>query len=192
MGEGQKAAPRAQVVARISARKISAIGAASLLCIALAACGGRPSQPVPERTALDDQLSCSHVISEKRKLKARIKDLQDERNENRKRSLARVPGAVVSGNPFSAIFFADPSVAIYKEINAAKRRNRVLDQLLRQKGCIAPAEPVAAPAAEPPVVPASAPAQPQPPAEAEPLQISPPTDVTIPQEPAEASPPTTE
>lgn len=157
MGEGQMAAPRAWVVARISAKRVVAMGAALLLCGALAACGGRPSRPVPERTALDDQLSCSHIISEKRRLKARIKDLQDERNENRKRSLARVPGAVVSGNPFSAIFFADPSVAIYKEINAAKRRNRVLDQLLRQKGCIAP-----------------------------------PTDVTIPQEPAEATAPASE
>ena len=142
MGEVLNAAPRARVVARISG-----MGAAVVLCAALSACGGRVANPVPERTALDAELSCRHVIAEKRKLKKRVADLRHERKANRRRSLTRVPGAVVSGNPFSAIFFADPSVAIYKEINAAGRRQRVLDQLLREKGCIAPAQSVAQTAA---------------------------------------------
>ena len=178
MGAKQYRGVRAEVVAkitgstsirsRVAGARLAKIGAAGVLCLGLAACGGRPSNPVSERTDLDGQLSCTHVIAEKRALKKRVADLRDERNTNRVRSIGRVPGALISGNPFSAIFFADPSVAIYKEIAAADRRQRVLDQLLAEKGCIETRAASAAPSPSP--KPAAAAVEPSP--EAPPIETA--------------------
>lgn len=152
MGANLFAAPSRRVVARMSA-----IAGALALCGLVASCGGRASRPVAERTDLDGELTCTHVIAEKRSLKARVADLRDERNTNRQRSLTRLPSAVLSGNPFSAIFLADPSVAIYREIDAANKRQRVLDELLLEKGCIEQPATRSASAPEPTPAPAPAP-----------------------------------
>lgn len=120
-------------------RRLSAVSAAAL-CLALAGCGGRTANPTATANTLDTRLSCAHLSAEKAANLRRLEDLDDERDENRIRSLTRVPGAII-GNPISAIVLADPSLAIYEEEAAIERRNARIDALTAEKACgAAPAD----------------------------------------------------
>lgn len=110
--------------------------AAAALIAAAAACGGRATQEVAVDRPLDDRLSCVHIDAERRANVDRIADLEEEREANRLRSLTRAPGAVL-GNPLTAIALADPSVAIYREIEGLELRNGRLDELAVERGCTA-------------------------------------------------------
>ena len=108
--------------------------AAAALVGTLAACGGRATQLPPTTTELDPKLDCRQVVAEQNFIRKRIKDLEDERRQNTVRTLSRVPGALI-GSPLSAIALADPSVAIYREIDAWNARNRQLIRLYTEKDC---------------------------------------------------------
>lgn len=113
----------------------AALIAATALTAGLAGCGGRTSHPVTAQSQLDARLSCAHLGAEEEANMRQIEDLRDERVENRIRSASRIPGALLSGNPFSLIFLADPSTAIYDEISALERRNQRIEQLVFDKKC---------------------------------------------------------
>lgn len=130
--------------------------AAAALLGAVAACGGRSAQPVASVQDVDVQLTCSHIDAELAANAARADDLRGERNDNRVRSLSRVPGAIV-GSPITAIVLADPSIAIYRELNALSVRNSRLQALQLERGCT-PGAPVVVPAAPPAAAVSSAPA----------------------------------
>ncbi|MEL6977391.1 MAG: hypothetical protein AAGM38_01775 [Pseudomonadota bacterium] len=111
------------------------LGAAALTAVlGLSACGGRVADPVAQRSDLDSRLNCAHLGAEKAANLRRMEDLRDERVDNRIRSVARVPGAII-GNPLSAIALADPSLAIYEEIDALEARNARIDELIAEKNC---------------------------------------------------------
>ncbi|MEL6317766.1 MAG: hypothetical protein AAFR16_09045, partial [Pseudomonadota bacterium] len=114
----------------------TALGTAAGLTAALflAGCGGRAANPVQEKRALDTQASCSNLEDQKSFNTQRIADLRDERVENRKRSLSRLPGAII-GNPISAIALADTSRAIYTEIEALEKRNIEIDRQYASRSC---------------------------------------------------------
>lgn len=142
--------------------------AAAALLGVVAACGGRSAQPVASVQDVDVQLTCSHIDAELAANAARADDLRGERNDNRVRSLSRVPGAIV-GSPITAIVLADPSIAIYRELNALSVRNSRLQALQLERGCtpgapvVVPAAPPSAPAAAVASAPAPLPAAPPPP-----------------------------
>lgn len=123
-------------------RQGAAIAAAGVLCVGLAACGGRTGNPVAAQSQLDGRLSCAHLGAERKANLRQMEDLRDERVDNRVRSVSRLPGALISGNPLSLIALADPSTAIYDELAALERRNERIDALLAEKRCgAAPSDP---------------------------------------------------
>lgn len=122
------------MTARAALRGGAALAAAAL-ALGLSGCGGRPANTVTTQNNLDGRLSCAHLGAEKKANLRRMEDLRDERVDNRIRSVSRIPSALVSGNPFSLIVFADPSTAIYREIDALERRNQRIDQLTTEKSC---------------------------------------------------------
>lgn len=133
----------------IGRRTGKSAGALVLLAMVLvvAACGGRRAEPIPVRTDLDPQFNCAQLTAQRSFLVRRIAELEDERNFNRARTLSRLPGALI-GSPISAIVLADPSVAIYQEIEAAEERDVELARLQEERGCNveapgAPEEPAA-------------------------------------------------
>lgn len=126
-----------------TAKRGAAVAAAALV-LTLSACGGRKAEPLPLQTALDPQFDCVQLAAQRAFLVRRIADLEDERDFNRARTLSRVPGALI-GSPISAILLADPSIAIYREIDAAEARDDELERLQEARGCLvqapgAPAE----------------------------------------------------
>lgn len=116
----------------------------------LAACGGRTSNPVSERSELDQLFTCAHLEAETSANALRISDLRDERATNRLRNLTRVPGALL-GNPLSALALADPSIAVYREIEALERRNAWITAMSQERNCLDQAQPVIAAPPPPPV-----------------------------------------
>lgn len=108
--------------------------AAVALLMASGACGGRVADPIARESLLDSQLDCAQLSAERQFLVKRVEDLEDERRANRARTASRVPGAII-GSPISAIVFADLSVAIYREIAAARRRDERLRELQGDRGC---------------------------------------------------------
>lgn len=121
---------------RRDAKRRSAARAAATLAAAvvLSGCGGRASDPLPLRTDLDPQLDCVQLTAQRSFLVQRIADLEDERADNRARTLSRVPGALI-GSPVTAILLADPSIAVYREIDAAEKRDAELARLQSERGC---------------------------------------------------------
>lgn len=137
--QGRKSGQRRAIAARV--------GAAAALCGVVAACGGRPAQPVAAVRQIDVALTCEHISAEQKANEARAADLRDERVDNRIRTLSRLPGAII-GNPFTAIALADPSIAIYRELNALETRNDRLTAMRTERACDAPAEDAATIVAE--------------------------------------------
>lgn len=118
---------------RTVGRRLAAL--ASLGAVALlAACGGRSATPVQQTSALDQLFTCAHLDAEIAANTLRMEDLRDERVANRLRNLTRVPGALF-GNPLSALALADPSLAIYREIDALEKRNTHVSEMRVEKDC---------------------------------------------------------
>lgn len=95
---------------------------ALIAVLALAGCGGRATRLPQVERPLDGLLNCSQIVSERAFIEKRIEDLDDERNTNTARTASRIPGAII-GTPVTAIILADPSIAIYREIEAWKARD---------------------------------------------------------------------
>lgn len=123
-------------------RRARRVVGAVVLCGALAACGGRSAQPVAVVREIDVALTCEHIDAELRANTAREADLRAERVDNRLRTLSRLPGAII-GNPVTAIVLADPSIAIYRELNALDTRNGRLETLRTERTCGAEPAPAA-------------------------------------------------
>lgn len=108
---------------------------AAAAALVVAGCGGRSGAPVTPTNELDVALSCAHIEAELAANAARAEDLRAERDRNRLRSVARVPGAVLSGNPLSTVALADPSLAVYRELHALTLRDTRLRSLAIERGC---------------------------------------------------------
>jgi hypothetical protein len=98
-------------------------GAVSIIVVmlALAACGGRVSNPVAATTAYDGKLSCDHLRAERRVNEARIADLEKEKSNAEGNSV---------GMLLVSPLFVDFSHSEGKEIDAFRERNKVLDGLI--------------------------------------------------------------
>lgn len=133
-----RGARRSDLGAR-AARRVAVAGAKLAVIAgalaALAACGGRRAHPVALERETDALLTCSMLAAERSANLRRIEDLKGERVANTVRTLSRVPGAILTG-PASAIIFADPSIAIFREIAALQRRNERLVSLSDGRGCV--------------------------------------------------------
>ncbi len=126
--------------------RFRAAGIVSALTAAffVSACGGRAANPVTQRQAVDQQVTCRNLADQKKFNETRIADLEDERVDNRIRTLARVPGALI-GSPIAAVALADTSRAVYLEIEALEQRNLEIERQRAARDCDAPgATPVAA------------------------------------------------
>lgn len=119
---------------RKSWTRAATLGLGCVTVLALGACGGRSTNAVSEANPLDQLFSCQHLDAELAANTLRMDDLRDERVANRLRNLTRVPGAFF-GNPLSALALADPSVAIYREIDALERRNENVARMRAEKDC---------------------------------------------------------
>ncbi len=131
MSVNERAEERAGARALRRAARAAILAAAAL---SVSACGGRKAEPLPIRTDLDPQFNCAQLAAQRSFLVRRIAELEDERNFNRARTLSRLPGAII-GSPISAILLADPSIAVYREIDAAGARDQELERLQEEKGC---------------------------------------------------------
>jgi hypothetical protein len=96
-----------------------------------AGCGGRVAHPLPAETALDDRLTCAHILGELENNKKRLVELEGEK----KQSSANNAGLLLTSP-----LFLDTQKTFKTETAALKERIARLNALSVERGC-APVEP---------------------------------------------------
>ncbi len=103
----------------------------SLFVALLAAgCGGRVAHPLPAQTALDDRLTCAHILGELENNNKRLVELEGEK----KQSSVNNAGLLITSP-----LFLDTQKTFKTETNALNERIARLNALSLERGC-APAE----------------------------------------------------
>jgi len=102
----------------------------ALLVLATAACGAREVQPVPERSALDDRLSCEHIQGEQAANVARIAELGAEAERRGRDSVGMI---LLTG--LAGAVFLDGGESQRREAEALGLRNARLRDLSRERNC---------------------------------------------------------
>jgi hypothetical protein len=114
---------------RNSGRTKRAVGLISLVVLGLssAGCGGRQAQIVPVSSALDDQLTCTHLQGELNANISRFGELTQERSNRTRDSV----GMALFVSPL----FVDLSDTERREAAALEERNARLRSLAAGRGC---------------------------------------------------------
>ncbi|MGN6450151.1 MAG: hypothetical protein ACTHLK_16455 [Brucella intermedia] len=102
----------------------------------LAGCGGREAKPVAITNPTDSAFDCAGISREfaanERQILATLKERSQAQSKN---IILGATGALIF---FPALFFMDPKSPEKVEIDALRNRNKVLEDIARNKKCPAP------------------------------------------------------
>lgn len=105
------------------------------LSVILAGCGGREAKPIAVTNPTDSAFDCAGVSREFAANERQIMSTLKERTQAQGKNIALGAAGVFF---FPAWFFLDPKSPEKVEIDALRNRNKVLEDIARNKKCPAP------------------------------------------------------
>lgn len=106
------------------------------MSVALVGCGGREAKPISATNPSDSIFDCAGISREYAANERHILATLKERSQAQGKNI--ILGATGAALFFPALFFMDPKSPEKVEIDALRNRNKVLEDIARNKKCAAP------------------------------------------------------